>query len=108
MSEWATDDGRVDVAGVMNRIREKIRGRRDHCPQVRARQPLHGPCFVIQPGAPRARQEATEYLAPAEHMAAQQGEGIAVLAGRQRPELRRIGGQAEGGLLRNGFFRRSF
>ena len=29
MSEWATDDGRVDVAGVMNRIREKIRGRRD-------------------------------------------------------------------------------
>ena len=29
MSEWATDDGRVDVSVVMNRIREKIRGRRD-------------------------------------------------------------------------------
>ena len=29
MSEWATGDGRVDVAAVMNRIREKIRGRRD-------------------------------------------------------------------------------
>ena len=25
MSEWATDDGRVDVAGVMAGIREKIR-----------------------------------------------------------------------------------
>ena len=29
MSEWATSEGRVDVAAVMNRIREKIRGRRD-------------------------------------------------------------------------------
>jgi hypothetical protein len=30
MSDWTTtSDGRVDVAAVMNRIREKIRGRRD-------------------------------------------------------------------------------
>jgi hypothetical protein len=29
MSEWTTPDGRVDVAGIMSRIREKIRGRRD-------------------------------------------------------------------------------
>ena len=29
MSDWATGDGRVDVAAVMNGIREKIRGRRD-------------------------------------------------------------------------------
>ena len=29
MSEWTTADGRVDVAEVMARIREKIRGRRD-------------------------------------------------------------------------------
>ena len=29
MSDWTTGDGRVDVAAVMNRIREKIRGRRD-------------------------------------------------------------------------------
>jgi hypothetical protein len=29
MSEWTTPDGRVDVAEVMARIREKIRGRRD-------------------------------------------------------------------------------
>ena len=29
MSEWTTEDGRVDVAEVMARIREKIRGRRD-------------------------------------------------------------------------------
>ena len=29
MEEWTTSDGRVDVAGVMARIREKIRGRRD-------------------------------------------------------------------------------
>ena len=29
MDEWTTADGRVDVAEVMSRIREKIRGRRD-------------------------------------------------------------------------------
>lgn len=29
MDEWATGDGRVDVAEIMSRIREKIRGRRD-------------------------------------------------------------------------------
>jgi hypothetical protein len=29
MDEWTTADGRVDVARVMSRIREKIRGRRD-------------------------------------------------------------------------------
>jgi hypothetical protein len=29
MSEWTTPDGRVDVAQIMSRIREKIRGRRD-------------------------------------------------------------------------------
>lgn len=29
MDEWTTADGRVDVAQVMARIREKIRGRRD-------------------------------------------------------------------------------
>jgi hypothetical protein len=29
MDEWTTADGRVDVAQVMSRIREKIRGRRD-------------------------------------------------------------------------------
>jgi hypothetical protein len=29
MEEWTTADGRVDVAEVMSRIREKIRGRRD-------------------------------------------------------------------------------
>jgi len=29
MEEWTTSDGRVDVAAVMTRIREKIRGRRD-------------------------------------------------------------------------------
>lgn len=29
MDEWTTSDGRVDVAAVMARIREKIRGRRD-------------------------------------------------------------------------------
>ena len=29
MGEWTTSDGRVDVAAVMNGIREKIRGRRD-------------------------------------------------------------------------------
>jgi hypothetical protein len=29
MDEWTTADGRVDVAAVMARIREKIRGRRD-------------------------------------------------------------------------------
>jgi hypothetical protein len=29
MSEWVSQDGRVDVASVMSRIREKIRGRRD-------------------------------------------------------------------------------
>ena len=29
MNEWTTTDGRVDVAEVMSRIREKIRGRRD-------------------------------------------------------------------------------
>ncbi len=29
MDEWTTSDGRVDVAEVMSRIREKIRGRRD-------------------------------------------------------------------------------
>jgi hypothetical protein len=29
MDEWTTQDGRVDVAEVMSRIREKIRGRRD-------------------------------------------------------------------------------
>jgi hypothetical protein len=29
LSEWVSDDGRVDVASVMARIREKIRGRRD-------------------------------------------------------------------------------
>jgi hypothetical protein len=29
MDEWATADGRVDVAEVMSRIRERIRGRRD-------------------------------------------------------------------------------
>jgi hypothetical protein len=29
MSEWTTAEGRVDVAEVMARIREKIRGRRD-------------------------------------------------------------------------------
>ena len=29
MDEWTTPDGRVDVAAIMSRIREKIRGRRD-------------------------------------------------------------------------------
>jgi len=29
MDEWTTSDGRVDVAEIMSRIREKIRGRRD-------------------------------------------------------------------------------
>jgi hypothetical protein len=29
MEEWTTPDGRVDVAAIMSRIREKIRGRRD-------------------------------------------------------------------------------
>lgn len=29
MDEWTTADGRVDVAEVMSRLREKIRGRRD-------------------------------------------------------------------------------
>ena len=29
MSEWTTPDGRVDVGGIMSRIREKIRERRD-------------------------------------------------------------------------------
>ena len=29
MDEWTTGDGRVDVAEIMSRIREKIRGRRD-------------------------------------------------------------------------------
>jgi hypothetical protein len=29
MEDWATSDGRVDVAAVMAKIREKIRGRRD-------------------------------------------------------------------------------
>ncbi len=29
MDEWTSSDGRVDVAKVMTRIREKIRGRRD-------------------------------------------------------------------------------
>jgi hypothetical protein len=29
MDEWTTADGRVDVAEVMSRIRERIRGRRD-------------------------------------------------------------------------------
>ncbi|HSD67128.1 MAG TPA: hypothetical protein VLF95_10530 [Vicinamibacteria bacterium] len=29
MDEWKTADGRVDVAEVMSRLREKIRGRRD-------------------------------------------------------------------------------
>jgi len=29
MDQWTTPDGRVDVAEVMSRIREKIRGRRD-------------------------------------------------------------------------------
>ena len=29
MEEWATSEGRVDVAALMARIREKIRGRRD-------------------------------------------------------------------------------
>src|SRR5512147_3281213 len=29
MTSWTTPDGRVDVAEVMSKIREKIRGRRD-------------------------------------------------------------------------------
>ena len=29
MDEWTGSDGRVDVAAIMGRIREKIRGRRD-------------------------------------------------------------------------------
>jgi hypothetical protein len=29
MGEWMTTDGRVDVAEIMSRLREKIRGRRD-------------------------------------------------------------------------------
>ena len=29
MDEWTTGDGRVDVAQIMSRLREKIRGRRD-------------------------------------------------------------------------------
>jgi len=29
MDEWTTPDGRVDVAAIMARIREKLRGRRD-------------------------------------------------------------------------------